>query len=78
VTGLYDRLTAQASEARRKRAGELPAERGRLLLDAAFLVPAARSARFRRLVERESRALARQGHRVTLTGPWPPYSFVEG
>ena len=32
-----------------------------------------------KLVEEEhlARALARRGYGLTLTGPWPPYSFVQ-
>ena len=50
---------------------------GPLLLDAAFLVPASRSARFRSLAAREARTLDREGYLVTLSGPWPAYSFVQ-
>ena len=32
---------------------------------------------FKTLVARESKALARQGYGVTLSGPWPPYTFVQ-
>jgi hypothetical protein len=78
VADLYDRLAAQADSATRRRASDLPVQTGPLLLDAAFLVPTGRSKRFSRLVARESRTLGQQGYRVTLTGPWPAYSFVEG
>ena len=47
------------------------------MLDAAFLVAVRTSARFRASVAREARALERHGYRVTLTGPWPPYTFVK-
>ena len=56
---------------------ELPAQGGRLLLDAAFLVPRKHARSFHALAVRESRALARHGYGLTLTGPWPPYSFVQ-
>jgi len=36
-----------------------------------------RAASFRALAARESRALARHGYGITVTGPWPPYSFVQ-
>ena len=58
-------------------ASELPAQGGPLLLDAAFLVPRARAATFKALAARESQALARQGYGLTLSGPWPPYTFVQ-
>ena len=48
-----------------------------MLLDAAFLVPRARSATFKALAARESKALARHGYGLTVTGPWPPYTFVQ-
>jgi hypothetical protein len=48
-----------------------------LLLDAAFLVPARRAAEFKEALSREAAGLLRDGCRVSLTGPWPPYSFVD-
>lgn len=47
-----------------------------LLLDAAFLVPARQTAAFKRALTRTAAGLLREGCRVSLTGPWPPYSFV--
>ena len=69
-------VTFDASEAVRRSATELPVQGGPLLLDAAFLVPRTRADRFRRIVARRAKDLAADGYRVTLTGPWPPYSFV--
>jgi hypothetical protein len=77
VAALYDRLSSRATLARRKAAGELPIQGGPLLLDAAFLVPRSRTKAFRLLAAREARSLARHGYLLTLTGPWPPYSFVQ-
>ena len=77
VAALYDRLAARSRLAKRRLAGDLPVQGGPLLLDAAFLVPRGRAVSFRALATRESRALARLGYGVTLTGPWPPYSFVQ-
>jgi len=77
VAALYDRLAARSRLAKRRLAGDLPVQGGPLLLDAAFLVPRTRAASFRALAARESRALARHGYGLTLTGPWPPYSFVQ-
>ena len=73
---LFERLAARAHDARRRSASDLP-DRGSLLLDAAFLVPRTRAASFQALAARESRALSSQGYAVALTGPWPPYSFVQ-
>jgi hypothetical protein len=77
VAQLYDLLAGQASLSKRRAPGELPVTGGPLLLDAAFLVPATRSVRFRSLAAREASALDREGYRVTLSGPWPAYSFVQ-
>lgn len=77
VAELYDRLAARSRRAKRRTAGELPAQGGPLLLDGAFLVPRARGAGFRALVTREARRLGRFGYRVTMSGPWPPYTFVK-
>jgi hypothetical protein len=77
VAELYDLLAGQASLSKRRADGELPVTGGPLLLDAAFLVPASRSARFRSLAAREARTLDREGYRVTLSGPWPAYSFIQ-
>jgi hypothetical protein len=49
-----------------------------LLLDAAFLVPAARAVRFRQAVRTQAARVSDRGLHVRLTGPWPPYSFVAG
>jgi hypothetical protein len=77
VAALYDRLEARSRLAKRRMGSELPVQGGPLLLDAAFLVPRARAASFQALASRESRSLARHGYGLTLTGPWPPYSFVQ-
>jgi len=77
VASLFDRLAARSGDAKRRSASELPAQGGPLLLDAAFLVPRARAAMFRTLVTHESKVLARQGYGVSVSGPWPPYTFVQ-
>ncbi len=77
VAALYDRLAARSRLARRRSASELSTQGGPMLLDAAFLVPRARSASFRALAAREARALSRGGYGLTLSGPWPPYTFVQ-
>ncbi len=76
IAALYQRLAGWSRAARRRPAGDLPARGGPVLLDAAFLVSRPRAGSFRRLAARESRALARHGYAMTVTGPWPPYSFV--
>jgi gas vesicle protein GvpL/GvpF len=77
VADLYDRLSERSRAARRVPADTLPMKGGPLLLDAAFLVPRPRSRAFTAMVRRERRALARRGYQLTLTGPWPPYSFID-
>jgi hypothetical protein len=77
IADLYDRLAKDATSAKRRTATELPAPGGPLLLDAAFLVPRSRTARFRSAVARKTRALGPQGYGVTLSGPWPPYTFMQ-
>lgn len=77
VAGLYDRLEARAKLARRRAASELPVKGGPLLLDAAFLVPKGRAASFKALAAREARTLAKQGYAMAVSGPWPPYTFVQ-
>ena len=77
VADLYDRLAEQSGLAKRRTASELPVQGGPLVLDAAFLVPTTRTRRFRSLAAREARALARRGYRLTLSGPWPPYNFIQ-
>jgi hypothetical protein len=76
VAGLYDRLAARSRLAKRRTASELSAPGGPLLLDGAFLVPRSRATGFRALMTREARRLGRFGYQVTMSGPWPPYTFV--
>jgi hypothetical protein len=77
VATLYDQLAARARFAKRRSASELPVQGGPLLLDAAFLVARSRSNAFRALVGRQARALKPQGYGLTITGPWPPYTFIQ-
>jgi hypothetical protein len=76
-TDTFDRLAAGAADARRRSASELPAGANTLVLDAAFLVPSRRAAGFQRTAAREARKLAGAGYGLTLTGPWPPYTFIQ-
>jgi hypothetical protein len=77
VADLYDRLATQATHHSRRRATERSIPGGPLLLDAAFLVPRARASRFRSAVTRHARSLGPKGYLITLSGPWPPYSFMQ-
>jgi len=73
---LYRALARDAAAARRRTATEQAAPGSRLLLDAAFLVPARAGASFRASLRRNAKALSAAGLVVTLTGPWPPYNFI--
>ncbi|MGH7322131.1 MAG: GvpL/GvpF family gas vesicle protein, partial [Candidatus Rokuibacteriota bacterium] len=68
-------LARQAADARRRTATEHEVG-SRIVLDAAFLVPVKRAARFRSEVRRWEGSLTRLGCEVALTGPWAPYHFV--
>lgn len=71
----YETLATLADATRRRPARELDGTR--LLLDAAFLVSSRRVAGFTRSARQATRRLARRGLAVALTGPWPPYNFLE-
>jgi hypothetical protein len=73
---LFARLAKDAAESRRRTATEQAAPGSRLLLDAAFLVPATRTRSFRAAVGRHAKAIGGRGVVVSLTGPWPPYNFI--
>ncbi len=49
---------------------------GALLLDAAFLVEPSRIETMRDTLTRRAERLLQDGCSVSLTGPWPPYSFA--
>jgi len=74
---LFDELAAHAAEARRRPATEVPADGGPLVLDAALLVPRSGTAKLKNAAARQARALSPEGYAVSLTGPWPPYSFMQ-
>jgi hypothetical protein len=73
---VFAELAAGASEAIRREPAASPESGGRLLLDAAFLVPTEKSADFETLVERCAARLFPRACDLTLTGPWPPYNFI--
>ena len=74
---LYRAMSREATEARRRTATEQATPGSRLLLDAAFLVPSRRANAFRGSLRRRARSLSGSGLVVSLTGPWPPYNFVD-
>lgn len=73
---IFTELSAEAAEAVRREA-PTPEAGARLLLDAAFLVPESRAAEFEGAVARCAGRLADRACELTLTGPWPPYHFIE-
>jgi len=77
VEELYDGLERVAKRAVR-RAPPNQELAGSVLLDAVFLVPRKSTRTFKTTAAAIAKELAKGGHHVTLTGPWPAYSFVEG
>ena len=73
----FEELARHADDARRRPPSAAEAA-ARLLLDAAFLVPARNVAKFRTAASRIAARLDAEGCGLTLTGPWPPYNFVSG
>jgi hypothetical protein len=73
---LFTALQAEVAESRRRSETEQASAGARLLLDAAFLVPASRVRAFRAAVARHARKIGAIGIVVSLTGPWPPYNFI--
>lgn len=84
----YEELARHAVAARRHEAGAGSAggdgaASARLLLDAAFLIPKGNGDKgeggegFEDAVQRWADHLAGHGCELTLTGPWPPYNFIE-
>lgn len=74
---IFAELAESAAEAVRREPAAPPETGGRLLLDAAFLVPRQDGTDFEAAVERCSAGVAARGCEVILSGPWPPYHFVE-
>ena len=73
---LYKAIAREAKKAVRRTSLEQAAPGSRLLLDAAFLVPATRAAGFRTALRKQAQQLRSSGIVVSLTGPWPPYNFI--
>ena len=73
---VYVALSAQARDTRRR--DDVPDNAtAPPLLDAAFLVPAARRTRFKSAAKRAAERCARSGAHMTLSGPWPAYNFIQ-
>jgi len=77
VHGLFTALSDVADEVSdRTEALTAGALGSTALLDAAFLVARAAEPRFEQAARRMAQPLADRGFRVSVTGPWPCYSFV--
>lgn len=72
AAAVYDALANIADQADQRN----PEPATGLVLDAAFLVPTRQASHLRRALQSKVKGLLRDGCRVSLTGPWPPYSFV--
>jgi hypothetical protein len=70
-------LLAPFSKLARRRTDAPPSAATPPLLDAAFLVPADRKARFRAAAKRAATSCRVAGVELTLSGPWPAYNFVQ-
>jgi len=47
-----------------------------VLLDAAFLLPRRKARAFQAAVRAEAKRLSGRDYQLTLSGPWPAYTFV--
>ncbi len=74
---VYKAIDRQAAASQRRTSLERAAPGSRLLLDAAFLVPVARSTAFKSAVREQTRALRGTGIETSVTGPWPAYNFIQ-
>lgn len=75
VDALYDRVAKMVRSAQRRAAPNRELA-GRVLLDAVFLVPHASVEKLKATVGASAEKLAEEGFDVTLSGPWPAYSFI--
>lgn len=75
---LFRAMSKEATDARRRTAMEQGTPGSRLVLDAAFLVPVRRAGAFRKALRQHARTLTGTAVVVSLTGPWPPYNFING
>lgn len=71
---IFESLSGLSSEARQRQDART---QGTLVLDAAFLVPRDGATRLKSALARHAATLKPEGVDLTVTGPWPPYSFVQ-
>lgn len=72
---LFDRLSKISRRAERRAAPNRELA-GRVLLDAVFLVPRASVKKIKTTVASSAKQLVEEGFDITLSGPWPAYSFI--
>jgi len=77
VDELYERVAKTVKSAQRRAAPNRELA-GRVLLDAVFLVPRPAVEKVKETVAETAEQLAAEGFDVTLSGPWPAYSFIGG
>jgi hypothetical protein len=75
VDALYESLARTVKSALRRAAPNRELA-GRVLLDAVFLVPQPEVEKVKATVADSAEKLAAEGFDVTLSGPWPAYSFI--
>jgi gas vesicle protein GvpL/GvpF len=73
----HDSLAVRAEDARVNPVRPSLAGRGEMVLNAAYLVSAARDREFRTAVAELETRYADRGGAFEITGPWPPYNFAE-
>jgi hypothetical protein len=76
---VHERLASISDDARANppQPPELSGRREKMLLNGAYLVPAESQERFAEAVEALRHDVGGDGIELVLTGPWPPYNFVE-
>jgi hypothetical protein len=79
VAEIHARLSERAAAAALSRPQDrrLSGREAEMVLNAAYLVPTEEADAFRGVVEELGREHDPDGLQLELTGPWPPYHFVE-
>lgn len=77
IDELYERIAKTVKSAQRRAAPNRELA-GRVLLDAVFLVPQPAVEEVKATVAASAEKLAADGFDITLSGPWPAYSFIGG
>jgi gas vesicle protein GvpL/GvpF len=76
VQQIFETLAAESADAVRRPIVEVRPGAGRVLLDAAYLVPERRTRRFESTVRALAKRYAGEGYEIATTGPWPAYNFI--